>query len=86
KTGRVKDSICSTVEEQVALFLHIIGHNVKTRTMSFFFHRSGETISRHIHNILHAILSLEVEFFQQPSSKDVPYEIHNNSQFYPFFK
>ncbi|XLR61234.1 hypothetical protein HN51_004501, partial [Arachis hypogaea] len=54
RTGRVKDSTCSTVEEQVTKFLHIIGHNVKTRTMSFFFHRSGETISRHFHNVLHA--------------------------------
>ncbi|XLT02900.1 hypothetical protein HN51_052251, partial [Arachis hypogaea] len=86
ETGRVKNSIRSTVEEQVAKFLHIIGHNVKTRTMSFFFHRSGETISRHFHNVLHAILSLEGEFFKQPSGEDVPYEIHNNSRFYPFFK
>ncbi|XP_052113890.1 protein ALP1-like [Arachis duranensis] len=85
-TGRVKDSIRSTVVEQVAKFLHIIGHNVKTRTMSFFFHRSGETISRHFHNVLHAILSLEGEFFKQPSGEDVPYEIRNNSRFYPFFK
>ncbi|XLU28786.1 hypothetical protein S245_064852, partial [Arachis hypogaea] len=85
-TGRVKDSIRSTVEEQVAKFLHIIGHNVKTRTMSFFFHHSGETISHHFHNVLHAILSLEGEFFKQPSGEDVPYEIHNNSRFYPFFK
>ncbi|XLR14271.1 hypothetical protein HN51_035181, partial [Arachis hypogaea] len=85
-TGRVKDSIRSTVEEQVAKFLHIIGHNVKNRTMSFFFHRSGETISRHFHNVLHAILSLEGESFKQPSGEDVPYEIHNNSRFYLFFK
>ncbi|XP_072084404.1 uncharacterized protein [Arachis hypogaea] len=54
--------------------------------MSFFFHRSGETISRHFHNVVHAILSLEGDFFKQPSGEDVPYEIHDNSQFYPFFK
>ncbi|XLU22767.1 hypothetical protein S245_058833 [Arachis hypogaea] len=59
KTGRVKNSTRSTVEEQVAKFLPIIGHNVKTRTMSFFFHRLGEIICRHFHNVLHAILSLE---------------------------
>ncbi|XLT41782.1 hypothetical protein HN873_073074 [Arachis hypogaea] len=85
-TGRVKDSTRSTVEEQVAKFLHIIGHNVKTRTMSFFFHRSEKTISRHFHNVLHAILSLEGDFFRQPSGEEVPYEILNNSRFYPFFK
>ena len=61
-TGRVKDSTCSTVEEQVAKFLHIIGHNVKNRTVSFFFHCLGETISLHLYNVLRAIISLEEEF------------------------
>ena len=55
-TGRVKDSRRSTVEEQVAKFLHIIGHNVKNRTVSLFFHHSGETTSRHFHNVLRATL------------------------------
>nr|KYP62003.1 hypothetical protein KK1_016518 [Cajanus cajan] len=50
-TGLVKDAFRSTVEEQVAKFLHIIGHNVKNRSVSFFFHRSGETVSRHFHNV-----------------------------------
>ncbi|XLR52592.1 hypothetical protein S83_003264, partial [Arachis hypogaea] len=81
--GRVKDSTYSTVEEQVAKFLHI---NVKTRTMSSFFHRSGKTVSRHFHNVLHAILSLEGEFFKQLSGENASQEIFNNSRFYPFFK
>ncbi|KAK2417518.1 hypothetical protein QL285_039808 [Trifolium repens] len=42
-TGIVKDSTKATIEEKVAKFLHIVGHNVKNRTVSFFFHRSGET-------------------------------------------
>jgi len=33
----VKDIFRSTVEEQVTKFLHIIGHNVKNQTDSFFF-------------------------------------------------
>ncbi|XP_028204632.1 putative nuclease HARBI1 isoform X2 [Glycine soja] len=85
-TGYVKDTIRSTVEEQVAKFLHIIGHNVKNRTVSFFFRRSGETVSRHFHNVLRAIISLEDEFLVQPSGRDVPPQILNNSRFYPFFK
>ena len=43
QTGLVKDAYRSTVEEQLAKFLHIIGHNVKNQSVSFFFHRSGET-------------------------------------------
>ncbi|XP_057436258.1 uncharacterized protein LOC130728726 [Lotus japonicus] len=82
----VKDTIRSTVEEQVAKFLHVIGHNVKNRTVSFFFHRSGETVSRHFHNVLRAVISLHDEFLVQPSGRDVPPLILNNSRFYPFFK
>ncbi|KAL2337664.1 hypothetical protein Fmac_012110 [Flemingia macrophylla] len=66
-TGLVKDVFRSTVEEQVAKFLHIVGHNVKNRTVSFFFHRSGETVSRHFHNVLNAIIMLEGELLVQPS-------------------
>ncbi|XLS71314.1 hypothetical protein HN51_028179, partial [Arachis hypogaea] len=54
--------------------------------MCFFFHRLGDTISHYFHNVLHTILLLEGDFFKQPSGKDVPYEILNNSQFYPYFK
>ncbi|RHN45074.1 putative harbinger transposase-derived nuclease domain-containing protein [Medicago truncatula] len=85
-TGIVKDTIKYTVEEKVAKFLHIVGHNVKNRTISFFFYRSGETVSRHFHTVLHVILALGEEFIAQPSVADVPPQILNNSRFYPFFK
>jgi len=62
ETGMVKDAFRSIVEEQVAKFLHIIGHNVKNRSVSFFFHQSGEILSRHFHNVLKAILMLHGEF------------------------
>ncbi|XP_057760838.1 uncharacterized protein LOC130981251 [Arachis stenosperma] len=48
-TRQVRDTKHVTVEEQVARFLYIVAHNVKTRTVSFFYHRSGETVSRHFH-------------------------------------
>jgi len=85
-TGLVKDAIRSTVEEQVAKFLHIIGHNVKNRSVAFFFHRSGSTVSKHFHNVLDAILSLESEFLIQPSGNDVHPNLANNSRFFPYFK
>jgi len=37
-TEVVKDAYRSTVEEQVAKFLHIIGHNVKNRSVSFLYY------------------------------------------------
>ena len=85
-TGLVKDAYRSTVEEQVAKFLHIIGHNVKNRSVSFIFHRSGETVSRHFHNVLSAILWLEGEFIIQPNGTVVEPHILNNNRFYPYYK
>ena len=86
RIGLVKDAYWSTVEEQVAKFLHIIGHNVKNWSVSFFFHRSRETVFRHFHNILSAILRLEGEFLIQPNGTLVEPHILNNNRFYPYFK
>ncbi|KAF2311200.1 hypothetical protein GH714_020123 [Hevea brasiliensis] len=85
-TGLLKDFRRATVEEQVAKFLQILGQNFRNRALGFFFHRSGETISRHFHNVLRAVVALEAEFLNQPTGADVPPQILNNNRFYPYFK
>ena len=50
-TGRLRNSAHSNVKEQVAKFLHIVGHNLRNRTMKFYFKRSSETISCHFHQV-----------------------------------
>ena len=62
RDGDLQDTQHATVEEQVAKFLHILSHNVKNRTISFFFCHSGETISRHFHNVLRSIIMLKDQF------------------------
>ena len=37
ESGRLHDTKRAIVKEQIAKFLHILNHNVKTRTVSFFF-------------------------------------------------
>ena len=64
-------------------FLHIIGHNVKNQSVSFFFHQSGETVSRHFHNVLSAILKLEGEFLIQPNGMVVETHILRTIDFSP---
>ncbi|XLR57374.1 hypothetical protein S83_008046, partial [Arachis hypogaea] len=97
-TCQVRDTKHVTVEEQVARFLYIIAHNVKIRTVSFFYHRFGETVSRHFHTVLRAIIllgivlfypvlgnkcSLEDEFLRQPSATIISLAILHNHRFYP---
>ena len=43
--GRLKNDGVVSVEEQVCMFLHILAHHVKNRTIRSRFHRSRETIS-----------------------------------------
>ena len=70
----------------MAKFLHIICHNIKNRSVSFFFHRFGEMVSRHFHNVLNTVLMLEEEFFIEPSMTKVHPHILNNNRFYSYFK
>ena len=54
------------VDEQVAMFLHIIAHHVKNRVIKFRFMRSGETVSKYFHNVLHSIIRLHGELLKRP--------------------
>ncbi|KAL4338143.1 hypothetical protein AHAS_Ahas12G0180700 [Arachis hypogaea] len=63
--GLLRDNQYSIVEEQVAKFLHILSGHSSTRVEGFFFRRSTETISRHFHQVLRAIITLEDHFLVQ---------------------
>ncbi|XP_052180401.1 uncharacterized protein LOC127793743 [Diospyros lotus] len=78
-TNRIK------IEEQLAIFMFIIGHNLRTRAVQELFRYSGETISRHFNNVLNAIISISLDFFQGPGL-DVPPEVQEDPRFYPYFK
>jgi hypothetical protein len=43
----LEDTIHMCVEQQVAMFLHTIGHNVRNRVIATNFGRSSETVSRY---------------------------------------
>ena len=51
----LEDTIHMCVEQQVALFLNIVGHNLRNRLVATNFDRSGEMISRYFNKVLHAI-------------------------------
>ena len=54
----------ATIEEQVAKFLYIIGHDIKNCPINFFFWRSDVTISYHFHSVIVAIIKLEKKFLK----------------------
>uniref|UniRef100_A0ACD5T921 Uncharacterized protein n=1 Tax=Avena sativa TaxID=4498 RepID=A0ACD5T921_AVESA len=62
----LKDSIYVTVEENVDMFLQVVGHGIKMRVLGGTYQRSIETISRHLSTVLSAILPLTNEFIKLP--------------------
>ena len=66
--GRLRPTNNLTVDEQVAIFLYILAHHQKNRTMKTNFMRSGETISRYFNRVLNAVLRLQGHLLKAPSS------------------
>ncbi|KAL0543889.1 hypothetical protein IC582_018994 [Cucumis melo] len=52
-------------EEMVAMFLHILAHDVKNRVIQREFVRSGETVSRHFNLVLLAVVQLYEELIKR---------------------
>ena len=83
--GRIEDTPNLTLEEQLVMFLHTIGHNLMNRKIGHSFDHFGETVSRHFHKVLKAILGLHNEYLLPPVATTPP-EIVGKNCFYPFFK
>ncbi|PPE01605.1 hypothetical protein GOBAR_DD01392 [Gossypium barbadense] len=64
--GGLKSSRNMLVDEQVAMFLHIISHQLKNRVIKHHFRRSGETVSRAFHSVLNAVIRLQDVLFKKP--------------------
>ena len=71
-----------SVREQVLMFLHILGHNVRFRAVGGRFFRSTWTIHNYFHMVLEAILKLYPDSVN-PLSSLTPSKILDNSKFYP---
>jgi hypothetical protein len=82
--GLLKDSIHMCVEQQVAMFLHTICHNVRNRLVGTNF-SSGETVSQYFNKVLHAIGELRNYFIRPPSSSSTPAKILGNPRWDPYF-
>jgi hypothetical protein len=81
----LRDTIHSSVEEQVSTFLHVVGHNQRFRVIHQNFRRSMETVSRYFREVLYALGELRGEFIRSPSSQ-TPQKIRNSPRWYPYLK
>ena len=81
----VRPTIHMSVTEQLFIFLHIIGHNVRFRVMGSRIYRSTETVYRYFKVVLRGVLKLYRALIRL-RSEDTPPEIRNSRRFYPYFK
>ncbi|XP_038699618.1 uncharacterized protein LOC119996910 [Tripterygium wilfordii] len=79
------DSRTVYLEEKVAIFLYIIGHNIRHRVASDRFQHSTETISRHFRKTLKAVCRYGKELIKQGST-ELPDQYKQNSKYYPWFE
>ena len=65
----LRDTINNTMEEQVAMFLYVVGHNHRFRVIHQTFRRSMETVSRYFREVLYAIGELRGEMIRPASTE-----------------
>ncbi|CAI9269664.1 unnamed protein product [Lactuca saligna] len=77
-----------SMEESVGIFLMTLAHGCSNRFVQEFFNHSGETIHRHFHTVLEAVLKLSADIIKPDTNynDDVPEYILNKPRYYPMFK
>ncbi|GMP68364.1 hypothetical protein CsSME_00028000 [Camellia sinensis var. sinensis] len=66
RTKGMSDSKHVVLEEKVAMFLSVLGHHHKNRTVKFNFMRSGEIVSKYFNKVLKAVLQLQGVLLKTP--------------------
>jgi predicted chitinase len=83
--GLVSDREGVFVEEHVAMFLHVVGHNQRFRVVHQSFRRSIQTVHRHFHQVLYAVGELRSELIKPPSTSTHP-KILGSPRWNPYLK
>jgi hypothetical protein len=73
----LRDSIHTSIEEQVAMFLHVVGYNQRFRVIHQNWRRSVETVSRYFKEVMYAIGELRNDMIKPPFA-DTPLKIRNS--------
>ncbi|XP_056164068.1 uncharacterized protein LOC130137309 [Syzygium oleosum] len=84
--GLLKDSRYIRVDEQVGIFLYLVGHKNSNRDLCERFQRSGATINKYFNIVLKAVIELSKEIIKPSSFDVVPEEILMDPNHKRYFK
>ena len=85
KNNLLQETIHMSIKEQVFIFLHTIGHDVRFRVVGGRFCRSIETVHQYFRHVLRVVLQLYKHMITEPD-KDTTFEIRNSNRVNPYFK
>ncbi|CAL5361456.1 unnamed protein product [Camellia sinensis] len=74
------------VQQQVAIFVFIVGQHANNRNAQERFQLSGETISKYFHSVLKACVKMSVDWVKPWQRNGVHPYIKNSRKYYPHFK
>jgi hypothetical protein len=86
KNGLLFDSRHISVEEALAMFLHIVGRGTCFRDVEERYQHSGATVYRYFRAVVGALLALVPTYIKLPSSVQIPTAITSSTKNYPFFQ
>uniref|UniRef100_M4C679 DUF8040 domain-containing protein n=1 Tax=Hyaloperonospora arabidopsidis (strain Emoy2) TaxID=559515 RepID=M4C679_HYAAE len=86
RRGLLDDTSGVDIEEQLMIFMFIVGQAQSNRAAQERFQHSGETISAYFHLVLNAFVSLYDDFVQLPNGDAVQVKIRSDRRFYSYFK
>ena len=75
-----------SIDEQLAIFLHTLAHNVTNRVTANRFNHSGATVSRYFHKVLNVVCKVYPSYVQIPKNAPTPHQIRLSSRLYPYVK
>ncbi|CAL5095669.1 unnamed protein product [Urochloa decumbens] len=84
--GLLVDTFHVSVEEQVAIFLYMVGQHHTNASVGFSFWRSGETVSRYFNAVLQAMGQLARDLIYVKSTDTHTKITSSPNRFYPYFK
>ncbi|KAL1203493.1 hypothetical protein V5N11_009854 [Cardamine amara subsp. amara] len=77
-----------SIEESVAMFLRICGHNEVQRDVGLRFGRNQETVKRKFVEVLTAVKLLTCDYIKTPTSKEllrIPERLQLDQRYWPYF-
>lgn len=84
--GLLLDTLHVSVEEQVAMFLKIVGQDHTHSSVAIALWRSGWTVSTYFNVVLRALVKLAPELIFIRSTSTHPKISSNPNKFYPYFE